>query len=411
MKNIILLLIPGIILFQGCKPSPDAQWRGPERNGIFPENDLMDSWPEGGPELLWVFNGLGRGFAAPAVTEDGIYVVGESEGKSYLYAIGPDGALRWKSPNGEEFLGEGFSSSYPGSRSTPAVMGGMVYAASGKGRVACFEAASGKERWSVQLMEELGGMLGEFGYSESPLVDGKYLYCFPGGQDHNFVALDRKNGRLAWSTEVLKDTFAYGSSLLVELPETRAIITTSRHYILVRNPDDGALLTAYRLEGYEYDGEHCNTPVFTNGHIHFVANDIPGQGSIKLNLSGDGRTLSEVWRNKGVMNNFGGLLVIDDHLFTTVKGNRLVSLDPADGIIADSISVPTGSLAYADGKFICYGNNGTVTLLNNENGQLRIGGSFRVSNGTGQHFSHPVVDDGNLYIRRGNELMAYRIRQ
>jgi outer membrane protein assembly factor BamB len=411
MKNIFFLLAIPIILSYGCNRSPLAQWRGPERNGIFPETGLMDNWSDEGPEFLWVFEGLGKGFAAPAVSEDAIYVSGESDGKSFLYAIGLDGGLRWKSPNGEEFLGEGFSSRYPGSRSTPTIMGGMVYAASGKGRVACFEAASGKEVWAVDLMADLGGMLGEFGYSESPLVDTKYLYCTPGGQENNFVALDRKSGRLAWSAEVLRDTFAYGSPLLVELPGTQAIITTSRHHISVLDPADGALLSSYRLEGYEYDGEHCNTPVYSDGHIHFVANDIPGQGSVKLVISGDGRTLSEVWRNNSVMNNFGGLLVVDDYLYTTVKGNKLVSLDPVDGSIADSITVPTGSVAYADGKFFCYGNNGTVTLLNNDGGQLQISGSFKVSEGSGQHFSYPVLAGGNLYIRRGDGLMAYRVME
>ena len=411
MKNVFLLTALAVCLFQGCNQSPVAQWRGPERNGIFPESGLMESWSDEGPELLWVFEGLGKGFAAPAVAEDGIYVVGESDGNSYLFALEPNGELRWKSPNGKEFLGEGFSASYPGSRSTPAVLGGMVYAASGRGRVACFEVDSGREVWAVDLMEDLDGMLGEFGYSESPLVDTKYLYCFPGGPENNFVALDRKNGTLAWSAEVLKDTFAYGSPVLLELPATRAIVTTSRHHISVLDPSDGALLSSYRLEGYEYDGEHCNTPVYSNGHIHFVANDIPGQGSIKLNISDDGRMLNEVWRNNKVMNNFGGLLVIDERLYTTVKGNKLVSLDPIDGVITDSITVPTGSMAYADGKFFCYGNNGTVTLLNSDGGALQIGGSFKVTKGSGQHFSYPVLAGGNLYIRRGDGLMAYRMKE
>jgi len=28
-------------------------WRGPARNGIFPETGLLKSWPDAGPELLW----------------------------------------------------------------------------------------------------------------------------------------------------------------------------------------------------------------------------------------------------------------------------------------------------------------------------------------------------------------------
>jgi outer membrane protein assembly factor BamB len=411
MKQVLYFLAFGLIVAQGCDQSPTAQWRGPERNGIFPGTNLVESWPEEGPGLQWVFEGLGRGFAAPAVTEDGIYVVGESEGSSFLYAIGPDGKLRWRSANGKEFLGEGFSSRYPGSRATPTVFGGLVYAASGMGRIGCFETSTGEEVWAVDLMADLEGILGEFGYSESPLVDDKYLYCTPGGHKNNVVALHRKTGEVAWTSEVFRDTFAYGSPILAELEDITAMVTTSRHHISVLDPSSGELLSSYRLEGYEYDGEHCNTPVYSGGHIHFVANDIPGQGSVKLKISADGKTLSEVWRNNEVMNNFGGILVVDDHLFTTVKANRLVSLGPEDGAISDSIRVPAGSVAYADGKFFCYGNNGTVTLVNYSGGQLDIGGSFKVAEGSGQHFSYPVLAGGNLYIRRGNALMAYRVAE
>jgi outer membrane protein assembly factor BamB len=169
------------------------------------------------------------------------------------------------------------------------------------------------------------------------------------------------------------------------------------------------MLSSYRLEGYEYDGEHCNTPVWSNGYIYFVANDVPGQGSVRLKLSADGRSISEVWRNNEIMNNFGGFLVVNDHLFTTIQGNTFVSLDPADGTISDSIRVPTGSMAFADNKFFCYGNNGTVTLVNYKEGRLDIGGAFKVREGSGHHFSYPVLAGGNLYIRHGNALMAYRL--
>ena len=46
---------------------------------------------------------------------------GENEGSSFLFALDLEGDLRWKSRNGKEFLGEGFSSTYPGARATPTV--------------------------------------------------------------------------------------------------------------------------------------------------------------------------------------------------------------------------------------------------------------------------------------------------
>jgi len=51
-----------------------SQWRGPERNGVYPESNLLTSWPEEGPTLLWSTGGLGKGFASAAITADAIYV-------------------------------------------------------------------------------------------------------------------------------------------------------------------------------------------------------------------------------------------------------------------------------------------------------------------------------------------------
>ncbi len=402
-----------LILFafiHSCE-QPLAQWRGPDRNGIFPESNLMDQWPDDGPELLWKYEGLGRGYAAPAVTDDKIFINGEQEGKSYLFAMDLEGNLLWKSPNGDEFLGEGFSSTYPGSRSTPTVHGKLVYATSGQGQIACFETSGGKEKWVVNIVEYLDGEVGEFGYSESVAVDKDRVYCFPGGSGSNLAALNRFTGKVTWTQSALQDTFAYGSPVLVDLPSGDILITTSRHHLSVVDRSNGELLSSYVLEGYEYDGEHCNTAVYSNGYIYFVANDIPGQGAIRLQLSPDGKSIKEVWRNQEIMNNFGGLVTVNDHLFTTIKGNKLVSLDPGNGEVVDTLKVATGSLIFADNKFICYGNNGTINLVNYSQEKLEHAGQLKVRGGSGQHFSHPVVANGILYIRRGDGLMAYRIKE
>ena len=404
----ILLLAGGLL--QGCGPDAIYQWRGPARDGIFQESELLEHWPEEGPELLWTFEGLGRGYAAPVIAGDRLFVNGEEEGNTYLFALNLKGELLWKSPNGKEFLGEGFSSTYPGARSTPTVMGNRVYASSGMGRIACFSATKGEELWSAHILDYLKGELGYFGYSESVAVDDKHIYCFPGGSSTNIAALDRFTGKIAWTHSALKDTFAYGSPVLIDHGGLPMLIQTSRHHIFTQNPANGEVLGSYHLEGYEYDGEHCNTPVYDGKYIYFVANDIPGQGSLKLELSPDGKEFREIWRNPEVMNNFGGLVAVGGSLFTTVKGNKLVALDPENGEVTDTLKVSTGSIAFADQKFFIYGNNGNTHLVNYREGEMEIGGSFKVKGGTGQHFSHPVLADGILYIRQGDALMAYRVK-
>lgn len=410
------MIISSILLLgltQGCqleKVEESAQWRGTNRDGIFHETELLDLWPEEGPELLWVYEGLGRGFAAPAVSSKALFINGEEEGNSFLFALDLEGKLLWKSPNGKEFLGEGFSSTYPGARATPTVYGKLVYTTSGQGQIGCFEASSGKENWSVNITGYLDGILGNFGYSESVAVDDDHVYCYPGGASTNLAALDRFTGKIAWTQSAHRDTFAYGSPVLIDLEEQQILMTTSRHHLFTVNRSNGDLLGSYQLEGYEYDGEHCNTPVFADGLIYYVANDVPGQGAIKLKLSEDGEHISELWRNNKVMNNFGGLVAVNGHLITTVKGNKLVALDPDNGAVVDTLRVATGSIIFTDDKFIIYGNSGTVNLVDYEQRQFEAAGEFKVKEGSGHHFSHPVVANGVMYIRHGDALMAYRIK-
>ena len=411
MKYSILsnVLLAGL-LASSCSTQPEiAQWRGPERTGVFPETGLLDEWPEDGPELLWVYEGLGLGYASPAVTTEQVFIKAEEEGDEFLCALDRDGKLLWKAQNGKAFLGEGFSASYPGARSTPTVYRDRVYSTSGMGDVACFDTQSGDKIWSLNIVEDLGGEGGFFGYSESPALDKKHVYIFPGGQEHNFCALDRHSGKISWSSKVLLDTFAYGSPILVNLPQKEVVISTSRHNIFVLDQRNGELLSSSPIKGFQYDGEHCNSVIYQQGHLYFVSNEHPGQGALKLKLSDDGSFLEEVWRNPEVLNNFGGFLVLDGSILTTIKGNKLVALDPQTGTITDTLKASIGSLVAADEKLYNYGYNGKIHMAKQGNDGLILLAETKVKEGSGQHFSHPVIQDGIMYIRRGSSLMAYRI--
>jgi outer membrane protein assembly factor BamB len=42
--------------------------------------------------------------------------------------------------------------------------------------------------------------------------------------------------------------------------------------------------------------------------------------------------------------------------------------------------------------------------------EFTITGNTRVTMGSGQHWAHPVINNGRLFVRHGNVLMAYAIR-
>lgn len=412
LKSVLLIFLTFVVLAYttGCSQQPKiAQWRGTDRLGIYEETELLNKWPDEGPELLWVYKGIGRGYATPSVTENRIFVNGEIDSTSYVFAFDLDGNLIWKTTNGKEFVGSGYSSTYPGSRSTPTVVDNLVYTTSGMGKLTCLKTDSGNEVWSVDLVNDLGGLESMFGYSESVAVDETKVYCFPGGNKNNTVALDRFNGEIIWSSAAMKDTFSYCSPAFVELPSRKILLTHSRHNLYVQDCENGSALASYGIEDFKYDGEHCNTPVYDNGSIYFIGNE-KKVGAVKLQLSPDGEKLTEVWRKPKIKNNFNGFIRTGDKLYTTVKGNWLKALNTENGAVTDSVKVATGSLILADNKFICYGMNGEVNLISNVENKLAVQSTFEVQDGTGHHFSHPVVKSGVLYIRHGDAIMAYKIK-
>ena len=63
------------------------QWRGPRRDGISVETGLLDSWPAGGPPLIWKTQGLGQGYSAFAVVGDRLFTQGQVGSQEFVVAF------------------------------------------------------------------------------------------------------------------------------------------------------------------------------------------------------------------------------------------------------------------------------------------------------------------------------------
>ena len=69
-----------------------------------------------------------------------------------------------------------------------------------------------------------------------------------------------------------------------------------------------------------------------------------------------------------------------------------------------------GSVVYADGRLYGYVESGKVVLVNPDPESFEAVGSFEITRGEGQHWSHPVVANGVLYVRHGDVLMAFDVK-
>jgi hypothetical protein len=68
------------------------------------------------------------------------------------------------------------------------------------------------------------------------------------------------------------------------------------------------------------------------------------------------------------------------------------------------------NVIFADGMLYCYTQTGKMNLVKPNPEKFELISSFEVTLGTEQHWAHPVIYDGVLYIRHGNALMAYKIK-
>lgn len=407
MKIKFAYFIPLLFIYLTANSQEIYQWRGQQRDGIYGEKDLLKIWPANGPKELWFSDIIGDGYGAPVITKDKIFVNGEIDSISHVFVFDLSGKLLWKAPNGKEFTGSGFSNKFAGSRSAPTVYGDLVYVCSGNGRIACLETKTGKEKWSTEMTGNLNGLMPVFGYSESLLVDEKYVYCLPGGVNTNAAALDRFTGKTIWTSKALSDTASYNSPMLIKLPTRSVLVTFSAFNLLGFDAATGELLWSQKQENVVYK-QQCNTPIFEKGFIYYVAGD--GNGAVKLELSSDGKSIKEIWRNTNLKNNFNGFVKIGANIISSDRSQKIKCLDDKTGAVLDSVKVNRGAIIAADNMIYCYSDNGDVSLVKLTGTKMEVVSKFKCEKGTKEHFAHPVISNGVMFIRHGKVLMAYDIK-
>ena len=402
-RNIIGLLVLSI-LTTSLWASDNSIWAGPTRDNIYPETQLLDEWPQGGPELMWQSDSLGAGYSAVAVNSTGVYVTGMKEDRNgYLHAFNTDGTEKWKIQYGREWY-----RAFPGTRSTPVIYEDLLYFESGQGVVYCIHPDTGDIIWSVDLLNDFGGQNIRYGLSESILVDDDKIICTPGGSDHNLLALNRFNGEVIWTSAAKGEPPTYITPSLIERNGMKLLVTITESSIMGIGFETGELLWSHIFinQGTTFP----NTPIYRDGYIYCVAGY--GMGGIMLQLSPDNTDVKEIWRNNTLDNQMGGVVVLDGFIYGS--GHRSdrawQCLNWQTGEVQYRFEeLAQGAILFADNKFYCYSEDGMVSLVNADEKSFNVVSSFEVSAGTNEHFAHHIVHDGQLYIRHGDSLMVYKI--
>ncbi len=409
-----VLLAPTVLVAQEvsdglvASPEPDwPQWRGPRRDGISDEKGLLPSWPAAGPALLWRTDGLGTGWSAPIIVGGRLYITGDVGNDLVIFALDLDGKVQWRTNNGRSWR-----TPYPGARACCAYSEGRLYHLNAHGRLACLDAGTGKELWTVDILERFGGRNITWAVSECLLVDGPRLIVTPGGTKALMAALDKRTGATIWTTEPLAtDCTSHSSPILFRYAGRRLIANCSSAHGFGVDADTGKLLWTIPLNNPH--GVNVATPIYGSGSLFFVT-PYAERGRL-YRLRSDARDIraEHMWTSP-IDTVTGCGVLLNGALFAS--GYRDVKswlvIDWQTGQTKCELKdLTTGAAIYADGRLYILDEEGTAALLKPERNSLEIVSRFRLTAARAHDaWAHPVLLHGRLYLRYHDTLWCYDVK-
>jgi hypothetical protein len=412
-KYLFILLISLPIMAQAQK---NSQWRGENRDGIYNETGLLKTWPDDGPQLLWKFEKLGEGHTSVAIAGEKIYITGMHGDVLMLYVFDMKGELLK-----EKEIGKEWNKNHNGTRSTVCINDGKLYIFNALGILFCLDETTLNEVWKKDLIAEYDAVNLQFGITENPLIVGDKIFMTPGGVKHNIIALNKNTGALIWSSPGTGRQSTYGSPLYIGDQSVPMVVSyfegpkqegsrIQENTIAAFNAETGEMLWSHPQ--LSQNDIYPNTPMYRDGMI-FSLTGYRG-GAWLLRLKDGGKAIEQVWHNEEMDNQMGGAIKVGDYVYASghQSGRYWFCVDWKTGktIYKDNAIAPC-NVIFADGMLYCYSEKGTMNLVKPNPEKYDLVSSFKVELGTGPHWAHPVIHNGVMYLRHGEALMAYKVKE
>ena len=299
MQNTIFIALVMIVAASAKGGAGSADWPqflGPTRNGVYGGNDLVESWPEQGPPVIWQKT-VGHGFSGPVVADHKLiffHRLGDNESVQCLEARTGDSIWTFAYPTSyqDDF---GFDN---GPRATPTISGGRVYAFGAEGMLHCLDLATGKKLWGVNIKADFQAPNGFFGLACSPLVEGDAVLLNIGGASGaGVVALDWTSGKLLWKTS--DDEASYSSPVAATIGGQRCALFLTRNGLLALDPIQGHIRFQYPWHSRSRTSVNAATPLVLGDTIFLSASY--GTGAILLRPQGQG--IEKIWSGDDLLSN------------------------------------------------------------------------------------------------------------
>jgi outer membrane protein assembly factor BamB len=421
------------------------QWMGPQRDGEWREDGVVETLPAQGPLLRWSVP-VGGGYAGPAVVDGRVYVTDRQlkEGASdpadpfargeipaterVLCLQETDGQVLWT----HEYECP-YTVSYPaGPRTTPVVDGDVVYTLGAEGHLNCLQVADGGVVWAKELKKAYQLKASPiWGFACHPLIDGDRLICLVGGPGSTVVAFNKRTGDEIWRAV---DSFTahgpgYAAPVIIEHGGTRQLIAWHAAGVTSLDPETGKVFWNYDWE--MNNGLNISQPRLSGDELFLTAFY---NGSLMLKLGQTPTEVSEVWKRKGRSErNTDALHCIistpwfeDGLIFGVDSYGELRCLDASNGDRLWSTYEATGGkserwanaflIKHKDRFFIANEQGDLIVAKLDRAGYHEISRAHLIEpTGSAQQrkvvWSHPAFANRSIYLRNDQELRCFSLAQ
>ena len=378
MKQAIKLIPVGVLLF--CLANVYAQdwpqYLGPERNSISPQKNILRSWPENGPEILWAVKvGLGNG--GPIVKDGKVYFLDRDD------QVG-DNMRCFDLNGGEELWNFAYdapgSVRFPGSRSVPVIDGNHVYSCGHNGDLYCIDINTHEPVWNRNVWTDFGGgSLPRWAIAQCPLVYGDLLILASQAPEAGVVAYDKLTGHVKWATDSL-GRVGYVSPSLVNVGEKDQVVMITAAAGGRGQPRTGGKVVGIDPQSgnilWVYTNWQCGIPAPSavdagDGKVLVTGGYGAGAAMLKVEKKADGSyVVSELFKNADFGAHTKPPILFKNHFYiqfsTNSRRDGLVCMSMDGQIMWKTGREPVfnkGSMILADGLIFATDGNQTLYLI------------------------------------------------
>lgn len=426
-------------------PADDwPQWLGPNRDGVWKEAGVIETFPKDGLKPKWRAK-IGPGYSGPAVAKGLVVLMdrvsptpppaeaikrANSDGSERVIALdAKTGAEKWVHEYECAYKNVSYSA---GPRTTPVIDGDRVYTLGTMGDLRCLDIKDGKAVWKKNFVEDYKAPVPAWGWSAHLLADGDLVYAVVGGEKSSVVAFDKKTGAEKWKALSTREV-GYCPPIIVRAGGKRQLLIWLSEYIAALDPLTGAEFWRHEhpAKGIEVNRPAVNiaTPKVV-GDTVYVSNYY--HGAIALKLGKDKPAADILWRAKSnypknpdtVNTVMSSLLAHDGHIYgLCLKGEmKCLKADTGEVVWSDNALLGGKDAVFGSASWVQHGpSGGTVYCLTDtgdlcvlklspkgydETARTHLFDPAGAAGGRKVTWPHPAFADKHLFTRTGNEVIC-----